>query len=64
MDGIAINSHIALNLQYKTHGRIQKVFSVRGGPTLTMCFFFYEGRKDPNKFTISRPSSARQRNAI
>ena len=37
---------------------------VRGGPTLTTFFqLFDEGREDPNT-TISRPSSARQLNAI
>ena len=39
----------------------------RGGPTLTTVFFvfvfFDEGKEDPNS-TKSRPSSARQRNAI
>ena len=38
---------------------------VRGGPTLTAFFFFLvdEGRDSTNT-TISRPSLARQRNAI
>ena len=54
----------------------RKLF-VRGGPILTKIFFFFlggggggiyyilvdEGRKDPNT-TISRPTSARQWNAI
>ena len=39
----------------------------RGGPTLTtflfLLFLVDEGREDPNT-TISRPSSARQRNVI